>query len=133
MNKLILAVILLTLIGCEKSEGEGGNSSISGKVNLEFWNNTFTVMQYEAAAAEYDVYIVYGDDFSFSDKTTTDFEGDYEFKYLRPGDYSVYVYSKVNSSDAINGQAPDDEALIQNITLDKKEDSVLPDFTVLDN
>jgi len=124
---------MILLVGCTKPEGEGGNASVSGKVNLEFWNATFTIMGYESAAADYDVYIVYGEDLSFSDKTTTDFEGDYEFNYLRPGDYSVYVYSKVNSVEALNGLAPDDEALIQKVTLSKKQDLVLSDFTVLDN
>ncbi len=133
MRKLFFAVLVLVLSSCAKPEGEGGNSSISGKVNLEFWNSTFTNMNYEQEAQDYEVFIVYGDDLSYSDRVTTDYEGDYKFEFLRPGDYTVYVYSKVNSFEAINDQVPDEEALIQTVTISKNEDLILEDFTVLDN
>lgn len=133
MKKILFACAVMFLASCTKSEGEGGNSSISGKVNLTFYNATFTSPQYETPAADYDVYIIYGEDTSFSDKTTTDFEGDYEFKYLRPGDYTVYVYSKVDTFDAVNGIAPDEEALIQEVTLTKNEEMVLETFEAKDN
>jgi len=123
----------MALVGCAKPEGEGGNASISGKVNLEFYNATFTIIGYDGPAQDYEVFIVYGDDFSFSDKITTDYEGEYEFKFLRPGEYTVYVYSKDDSFEAINGQAPDDKVLIQNVTLSKGEELMLEDFLVLDN
>lgn len=132
-NIVWMLCVAFIFTGCDKSEGEGGNSSISGKVSLQQWNSTFTVMNYEAVAADYDVYIVYGDDLSYSDKTSTDYQGDFEFKYLRKGDYTIYVYSKVNTAGAINGDEPSEEALVQSVTLDKKEDLVLELFVVLNN
>ncbi len=133
MYKSIWVILLVLLVSCTKGEGEGGNSSISGKVNLQQWNSTFTVMSYETTANDHDVYIVYGDDLSFSDKTSTDHEGDFEFKYLREGEYTVYVYSKVNSAEAVNGEAPDEKALVQAISLGKKEEKEVEVFTVLKN
>jgi len=120
-------------MGCDKSEGEGGNSSISGNVTIQQWNNTFTVMSYEAEAADYDVFIVYGDELGYSDKTETDYNGDFKFSFLREGDYTVYVYSKVNSTAAINGQAPDEEAVTQLVSLGKNDNLGIEDFTVLNN
>ena len=133
MKNLVWILALVLLTGCAKDEGEGGNSSISGKVNLVQYNSTFTVIDYESEAADYDVFIVYGEEVGFSDKTETDYQGEYSFSFLREGDYTIYVYSKVNSSEAINGDAPDEEAIIQNVSLGKKEDVVLSDFTVLNN
>ncbi len=133
MNKVIWFSLVVLLFSCAKSEGEGGNSSIYGNVKLIMHNSTFTVELYEDVAADYDVYIVYGDDLGFSDKVTTDYKGNYEFPYLRKGDYTVYVYSKIDTPEAINGEAPDEEALVKTVTLDKKEDLEMDDFIVLDN
>jgi hypothetical protein len=40
------------------------------------------------------VFIIYGDDVSYSDKISAGPDGRFEFKYLREGNYTVYVYSK---------------------------------------
>ena len=133
MKKLVAMVLILFLMGCDKSEGEGGNSSISGNVTIQQWNNTFTVMSYEAEAADYDVFIVYGDELGYSDKTETDYNGDFKFSFLREGDYTVYAYSKVVSSEAINNQAQDEEAITKLVSLGKNEDLEMEDFTVLNN
>jgi len=133
MRIFLGAVILLLAAACTKEAGEGGNSSISGKVILEHFNETFTLTDYITDAADYDVFIIYGDDRGYSDKTETNYQGEYSFNYLRPGDYKVYVYSKVNSPEAINGDAPEEEALVNEINLDRAEDLVLEDFTVQDN
>ncbi len=133
MKYLQLALIALLLSSCQKSEGEGGNSSITGKVMLEQWNSTFTVQSYTTEAQDYDVFIVYGDEVGYSDKTETDYQGEYKFDFLREGDYTLYVYSKVTSAEAVNGEAPEDEAIIQQITLGKDEELEAETFTVLDN
>ena len=133
MRYVFSVVLMLVLIGCDKSEGEGGNSSISGKVNIVQYNSTFTLEDYSSEAADYDVFIVYGDEVGYSDKTETDYQGEYSFNFLREGDYIIYAYSKVNSTEAINGDAPDEEALTQEISLGKKEDLRAEDITVLNN
>lgn len=99
---LILTIVLtgITIISCKKPAGEGGNSTIKGVVLTEEWNSTFTV--HDAATdhpgADVDVYIVYGDDLTYGNKVKTSPAGIFEFKYLRPGSYTVYTYSKDTSS-----------------------------------
>lgn len=78
---------------CKKGPGEGGNSSIKGKVWAIDCNSDFTNVEKEHDGADVDVYIIYGDDISYGDRIKTDLEGDFEFKYLRKGKYKIYVYS----------------------------------------
>jgi len=44
--------------------------------------------------ADEDVYIIYGDDVSYGNKVKSGPDGIFEFKYLRKGDYKIYVESK---------------------------------------
>lgn len=89
-----LLSITMILANCKKEEGEGGKATIRGKVFAKYFNNTFTNLISSGYAPEEDVYIIYGDNETFNDQTETNFDGTYEFKYLRPGKYTVYVYSK---------------------------------------
>ena len=91
---LFLLFVLLNFWSCKKTAGEGGNSSIKGKVLTEEWNKTFTVKNFEYPGADEYVYIIYGDDVSYGDRIKTSYDGAFEFKYLRPGNYKVYVYSQ---------------------------------------
>lgn len=93
--KILASLIVVVMISsCKKPAGEGGKSSIKGSVWVEDWNSGFTVKNSEYAAYDEDVYIIYGDDVSYSDKTKSNYNGEYEFKYLRKGKYKIYVYSK---------------------------------------
>jgi hypothetical protein len=94
-----ILVFTLVLMGCEKDPGEGGTASIKGTVNKEFrlvLSNPATT-QYMVAAADEDVYIVYGDNISPDDRIYTNYNGEYEFRNLRKGKYTIYVYSKDNT------------------------------------
>ena len=92
----LIVIIFLILVpeSCTKEEGEGGNASIRGKVYAKYYNKTFTILLGEGYAPEVDVYIIYGDDFSYGDRIRTNYNGAFEFKYLRKGNYKVYAYSK---------------------------------------
>ena len=87
---------ILTIVSCKKEAGEGGNSSIRGKVNLELryvlenWKNIYGTFP----AIDEDVYIVYGNHVSPDDRVQTNYNGEFEFLYLRPGKYKIYVVSK---------------------------------------
>lgn len=98
MKKLYSAFValffLLAFHSCKKPAGEGGNSSIRGKLITEEWNKTFTVKNFEYPGADEYVYIIYGDDISYGDRIKTSYDGAFEFKYLRPGKYKVYAYSQ---------------------------------------
>ncbi len=91
----ILGLGILTS-SCKKSAGEGGNSTIQGKVWVEEWDASFIrhdSLQDRVGMGE-DVFIIYGNDVSYGDKKECSYDGRFEFKYLRPGSYTLYVYSK---------------------------------------
>lgn len=114
------------MASCSKEPGEGGNASIHGKIYVKDYNATFTVLQEEYYAQDQDVYIIYGDDISFSNRTRTNYDGTYEFKYLREGDYRIFVYSK-DSANQTNAMVP----IISNVTIDKRNQSVeVPEMVI---
>lgn len=128
---LFLAIALgISFQSCRKGPGPGGKASVTGKVYEKKYNSTFTVLISEYYVGDYDVYLVYGDDATYSDKTSTHHDGTYEFNYLLPGDYTLYVYSKDKT-----GNSPSGEIVVeQTITIsDKKETIILGDFIVEDN
>ncbi len=89
-----LAFILILLASCINEEGEGGTSTIEGKVFKVFHLND--VYNFEAdtfPAAKEDVYIVYGNQHIYGDKMETGFDGYFRFRYLTPGTYKIYAYS----------------------------------------
>jgi hypothetical protein len=97
MKKLLTIFVLTCLVAvtsCKKPAGEGGNSSIKGKVWTTNYNSNFTVVNAEYPGADEDVYIIYGDEATYGDRIKAGPDGVFEFKYLRPGKYKVYVYSK---------------------------------------
>ena len=91
------------LAACKKEAGDGGNSSIKGKITRELrvvLNNPGTAVG-TFPAADADVYIIYGDHVSPDDRVQTNYDGEYEFLYLRPGKYKVYTFSKDTNSVAV--------------------------------
>lgn len=100
--KLIVSILIIALTvsisSCKKPAGEGGNSSIKGNVWGQNWNSTFTILTGEGLAVNTDVFIIYGNETSYGDKISTSPDGTFEFRYLRPGSYKVYVYSKTSST-----------------------------------
>ncbi len=103
--KLIVGLALFVgLASCEKSPGEGGNATIIGSVWEKNYNSTFTELIGEYSAVDQDVYIVYGENVGFDDKVETDYLGNYRFNYLRPGIYTIYVYSEDSSMTTVSGE-----------------------------
>jgi len=94
---LVIALFLLT--ACEKGAGEGGTSTIKGVVITQEWDGSFSEIRDEYPSQEEDVYIIYGDDDFYGDDVKTNYNGVYEFKYLRKGSYTIYVYTKDASVD----------------------------------
>ena len=90
-----LSIVLGAFIfgSCNKGAGKGGSSAISGKVHVKEYNGLGTLIN-EYDVADKDVYIIYGiDDSTYDDKTSTGFDGKYEFQYLAKGKYTLYTYS----------------------------------------
>ena len=126
---LFLPFLIIGISGCEKDPGEGGTSSISGKVFAKDYNSTFTVLQGEYYAPDVWVYIVYGDEKDYGDRIKTSYSGVYEFKYLRPGTYHIYAFSK-DSTLQTNFSVP----VVRDVTIEKQytsvESPVIEIFTV---
>jgi len=131
MNKLIRILFFVLIVSlfasCEKNPGEGGNATIIGSVWVKDYNTTFTELIGEYAAMQEDVFIVYGDNVGFDDKTETDYLGNYRFEYLRPGKYSVFVYSKDSTLETVNGEI----AIIKEIEItDASQELSVPQITI---
>jgi len=124
MNKFFLFFLVLfsgvLTFSCAKEAGEGGNSSIYGKIIAHNYNAEFTTLKGIYPAADEDVFIIYGDDRSCSDRVSTSYDGVYEFKYLRPGDYTIYVYSKDSTLTLPSGMY----AVLQKVSISDKKQSV---------
>jgi len=127
-----VAICILLIAGtaaCKKTAGEGGNSSIRGNVFTENWNGTFTIKNSEYPSADVEVYIIYGDNVSYSERIRTNYNGEYEFKYLRRGKYKIYVYSKDKTLQSKSGIV----AVIKDVEITKKKETVVVDqITIYD-
>ena len=124
ISSILITVFLIA--SCSKQPGEGGNASIYGKVYVKDYNATFTVLQEEYYAQDQDVYIIYGDDISYGNHVKTAYNGAFEFKYLRKGDYHIYVYSK-DSANQTNALVP----VIRDVTIDKSKQSIeVPEIVI---
>lgn len=121
---LTISLICLAFVlgACKKPAGEGGNSTITGKVHVTNWNATFTVVNGDYPGADIDVYIIYGDDVTYGNKLKTSPDGVFEFKYLRKGSYKVYAYSKDKEAFlAGNSNAPDKAVYLSGDITSKKQ------------
>jgi hypothetical protein len=117
----ILPLLLLTAsFSCSKEAGEGGNSSIYGKMITYNYNAEFTNLRGIYPSADEDVYIIYGNDRSYSERVRTNYDGVYEFKYLRPGDYTIYAYSKDSTLTLVSEMV----AVIRKVTITENKQSV---------
>jgi hypothetical protein len=94
---LILLVCLVSFFSCSKYEGQGGGATIKGVVVERRYNSLGNVIA-SYPAPDQDVYIIYGSENTFyDDDIKTSFDGSFEFRYLRKGNYQVFVYEDCNT------------------------------------
>jgi hypothetical protein len=94
-TKTILFLGFLTLLAsCKKEEGIGGKATIKGTVINKIYDEDFQILQELAPATEENVYIEFGDDQAVGDDVNTSSNGSFEFQFLTPGNYRIYVYSE---------------------------------------
>ncbi|MFA5972891.1 MAG: hypothetical protein WC780_11110 [Lentimicrobiaceae bacterium] len=117
---LLVILISFTVFSCSKEAGDGGNSTIYGKIIAYNYNAEFTNLRGIYPAADEDVYLIYGEDRSYSERIRSNYDGIYEFKYLRPGDYTIYVYSKDSTLTLVSGIYP----VIKKVRIDKNRQTV---------
>jgi hypothetical protein len=126
-HTVVVLITLTLLAACKKSPGEGGKSSIKGKIKVEDWNGAFTIKNGEYAGADEDVYIVYGNHVGYDDRTRTDYNGEFEFRYLRKGKYKIFVYSEDKTLQSQSGNV----AVVKEVELSgKKEATTLEQLVI---
>jgi hypothetical protein len=102
----IVLIASAVFTACKKGPGEGGETTIYGKVWAEEWDDLTYTQHYDTLdrwAMDEEVYLIYGDDASYSERTRSGPDGVFEFKYLREGDYTVYVYSGAPNNSTTPG------------------------------
>jgi hypothetical protein len=131
---LLVILTVFAFASCKKEAGDGGNSSIQGKISREIrvvLDNPATAIGTFPAADE-DVYIIYGDHVSPDDRVQTNYNGEYEFLYLRPGKYTVYAFSADTNSVAVPWDE-DHMTVLQELEItDGEQTIVAADMTLYD-
>ncbi|MDP1745140.1 MAG: hypothetical protein Q8L90_06165 [Bacteroidota bacterium] len=128
------AAILLMLNSCKKEAGEGGTSFIKGRVYAKYYNKNFTVLADSAYAPDIDIYIIYGDEFSYGERKRTSYNGTYEFKYLQKGTYKIFAYTRDSTGTYRNlvNQYANDLPVIQEVEITKNKQTVeVPDINII--
>ena len=118
----LFACFLIAFMGCTRTAGEGGVTTITGNVEIEqriVITNPLSAIV--VPAIDQDVYITYGDRVGPDDRVRTNYDGDFAFYGLRPGDSKIYVYSEDTMPTSNN--APD-VAIIQQVTIEKGDETL---------
>ena len=122
---LIFVLSLFTFLSCKKPAGTGGNSTIKGTVWVQDYNKYLAGNpQYQYSGVDVEVYIIYGDDISAGDKVNTNANGEFEFKYLRKGKYTIYAIGKEKLSTATTNDDLKDVAFSLDVTVSKNKETV---------
>ncbi len=118
----------LMLSACKKEAGEGGTNTITGKVFATDFNKEYTKIQGEYYIPDYRVFIVYGTENSVYDNDfDTDYNGAFEFNYLRKGTYTVFTYSLDTTEKNFQKLIP----IKQTVEITGKNEVItLPDFKI---
>jgi len=123
----ITAIVCLIGISCEKEEGTGGTSSITGKVFVRQYNSSFTILSDQYYAPDENVFIIYGDDIVYGDKTSTNYDGTYRFDYLREGKYTIFAYSEDSAGYPSQREIP----VMKQVEISGKNKEILLDDIVI--
>lgn len=119
MPKNILLVIIATFLlftACKKDEGIGGKATITGKIFQQNYDNGGNLVS-GFYVPEIRVYISYGNTNYYDNDVRTGPDGNYEFRGLREGKYSVFTYSQ---QSPLCGICPD-LVVKKEITIDTKK------------
>lgn len=124
---LFALILIIPFTSCEKSEGEGGTSTIMGRVKVKNYNSDFTIKFGEYYAQGEDVYIIYGEDSIYSDDFETGIGGWYKFKFLNKGKYRVYAMSADSTRTSPSGTVP----VIKEIFIDENNSTFIVDDIII--
>ncbi|MEN9999401.1 MAG: hypothetical protein RI922_2391 [Bacteroidota bacterium] len=135
---VLIGSVAFSLNSCKKYEGEGGKSSITGKIMIDqnLYINGVLSQTVSFDGAKEDVYLVYGDDdLIYDDKIEANYDGTFTFKYLQPGTYTIFAYNEIFHTGANATNNDDDyytlEPVSQTFEVKKKEDVDLGTITLI--
>ncbi|HMN04304.1 MAG TPA: hypothetical protein PKD45_01140 [Flavobacteriales bacterium] len=121
---ILLASTAMLTWGCKKEPGEGGKAEIRGVVLRQDVNAVGNPIGDPYPFQETRVYIVYGDHDFHDDDVRTGPDGNYVFRWLRKGDYTVYTFSECNCPGKT-------EVVSRTVTVDGRKDVItVPTITV---
>ena len=97
-SKILFSILCITALSssCKKGPGDGGTSTIKGKVYAMDYNGSGQ-LQGQFYAPEERVYLIFGDNDFYGMDTRTSYDGSYEFPYLLKGNYTVFAYSNCDT------------------------------------
>ena len=116
---LFSIAVLLTASSCSKGPGEGGKASIHGKIKVNNYDATFTNIVATYYAQAENVFIIYGDHITYDNQVKTNYDGTFEFQYLRPGDYTIFAYGK-DTTKYLNGVPNPNGTIVTSKTYEEK-------------
>ena len=120
-SAVLFFVLMMLFSACAKEPGIGGEATIYGKVYAKHYNSTFTVLLSEYYVPDTYVYLVYSDDVNYGTRIKTNYNGEFEFNYLYPGDYTIYTYS-IDSAAIVNFAVdPPNMAVIKEVFIEQKQ------------
>jgi hypothetical protein len=131
MKKSVLRLALAALpvialfSSCTNGPGPGGKASVQGTIKATRYVNNCTTNAGSFLAEDEDVYIIYGEDPSYGDRIKTGPGGVFQFKYLRPGKYTIYAYST-------NCTVAQKEAVIMEVEITDKNQALITDTLRID-
>lgn len=89
-----LAGLLLLACACSQEEGIGGSCKISGTIVERVYNDDFSLLLEKRAPVDEDVFLAFGSENAVGEDTKTGLNGEFEFNYLWPGNYTLFYYSE---------------------------------------
>ena len=124
----VLFALSLLISGCNKEPGEGGRAEIQGTVYEQRFNETTNLPIGNAyPLSDYRVAIIYGDGDFANDDTRTGPEGQFNFPWLRTGDYRIYVISECNAYQNCT------EGIYLDVEISGRKDVVVTDTILVRN
>lgn len=118
---IVFGVLILAFSACSKP-GNGGAATIAGTVTVRLIKESTLDTLTTFDAQDERVYLIYGENNTFDDDTRTTYNGNFNFYYLFPGDYTIYVYS--DCTFLIDECPNESTAIVQNISIGKARETV---------
>lgn len=129
LKYLFLIISVFVFFSCKKEPGLGGQASIKGKLYIKDYDGTFTTLRAIYPAQGENVYIIFGKESIVGDDVKTGIDGSFEFRFLRPGKYSVFAVSK-DTSDKFSNKTIE---VVREVEIkEKKENIKVEDLYIAD-